>query len=75
GECSSTLLFGGGIRTGYVYGSSDKYAAFPKTNRVDPADIQATIYHCLGLQPDRPMYDLSNRIWPISRGTVIRGIV
>lgn len=75
GECSSTLLFGGGIRPGIVYGSSDRIAAYPKSNPVDPADIQATIYHCLGLNPQTPMHDLSNRIWPISRGQVISGIV
>ena len=75
GECSSTLLFGGGIRPGQVYGSSDRMAAHPKTNPVDPADIQATIYHCLGLDPGRYMRDLSNRVWPISNGKVIRDIV
>ncbi|MFQ5731736.1 MAG: DUF1501 domain-containing protein [Planctomycetaceae bacterium] len=75
GECSTTLLLGGGIRSGQVYGSSDNHAAYPKTNPVDPADIQATIYHCLGLDPRQPMYDLSDRAWPISNGTVIRGLV
>ena len=75
GECSSTLLAGGGIRGGQVYGSSDKHAAFPQTNRVDPADIQATLYLCLGLDPERLMYDLSGRAWPISNGTVIRELV
>ena len=75
GECSSTLLFGGGIRPGQTYGSSDRNAAFPKTDPVDPADIQATIYHCLGLNPKQPMYDLSNRVWPISNGKPIQGIL
>jgi hypothetical protein len=75
GECSSTLLFGGGIRAGMVYGSSDRIAAYPLTNRVDPSDVQATIYHCLGLNPTATMPDLSNRVWPLSQGRVISGIV
>jgi hypothetical protein len=75
GECSSTLLAGGGIRGGQVYGSSDKHAAYPASNRVSPADIQATMYHCMNLKSDRQIFDFSNRQWPISTGHVIRELV
>ena len=74
GECSTTMLFGGGIRPGQVHGSSDRIAAYPASLPVDPSDIQATLYHCLGLDAQLPMYDLSDRVWPISRGKVISGI-
>src|SRR5438477_6182322 len=53
GPCSSTLLAGGGIRGGAVLGASDKQAAFPVTDKVDPIDIQATLYHCLGLDSEQ----------------------
>ncbi len=75
GECSSTLLFGGGIRGGQVHGSSDKAAAYPQSDPVDPADIQATIYHCMGLAPEQVMYDLSHRLWPISNGKVVDALL
>jgi len=75
GECSSTLFFGGGIRGGQVHGSSDRIAAYPKSDPVDPADVQATIYHSLGLNPDQVMYDLTQRAWPVSNGNVIDALL
>ena len=75
GECSSALLAGGGIRGGQVVGSSDKIAAFPASEPVDPVDIQATIYHCLGLGPHLAITDHSQRPWPITAGRVIRRLL
>ena len=75
GECSSTVLAGGGIRGGQVYGASDKNAAYVASDPVEPADIQATIYHCMGLKPSQHMIDFSQRIWPISTGKVIKPLV
>ncbi|MBI4602120.1 MAG: DUF1501 domain-containing protein [Planctomycetes bacterium] len=57
GDCSSTLLALGGIRGGAVHGESDRHGAVPKSDPVDPVDIQATLYHCLGLDPGLVMYD------------------
>ena len=36
---------------GVVHGSSDRYAAYPATNPTTPADLAATVYHCLGVDP------------------------
>lgn len=71
GECSSTLLAGGGIRGGQVHGSSDRNGAYPATDPVDPVDIQATIYHCLGLDSHQMMVDLSGREWPVTAGSAV----
>ena len=49
--CYSIVMAGGGVRGGQVYGSSDRTAAYPSTNPVGPADVAATIYHCLGSIP------------------------
>src|SRR5262249_531773 len=49
--CYSVVLAGGGVRGGRVYGSSDRTASYPATNPVSPADLAATIYHCLGIDP------------------------
>ena len=75
GECSSTLLAGGGIRGGQVYGESDKHAAFPKSDPVDPVDIQATIYRCMGLDPREIMSDHLNRPHPLSAGRVLEQLL
>jgi hypothetical protein len=71
GECSSALLAGGGIRGGTVLGASDKDAAYPIEGRVEPADLQATLLHCLGLNPRQPIYDELQRPHEISTGRVI----
>ncbi|MBT4866503.1 MAG: DUF1501 domain-containing protein, partial [Planctomycetaceae bacterium] len=43
GSVYSTLLAGGGIRDGQVYGSSDNHGAIPKDNPVHVSDFVATI--------------------------------
>lgn len=72
GHCSSALLAGGGIRGGQVFGSSDKHGAFPRSNRVDPVDLHATIYHALGLAPETLITDALGRPLSISAGDPIR---
>jgi hypothetical protein len=71
GDCSTTLLAGGGILAGQVIGASDKLGAYPVTTPIDPVDIQATMYHCLGLDPHTLLNDQLDRPWPISSGRVI----
>ena len=75
GPCSTTLLAGGGIRGGAVYGASDRTAAFPKSDSVDPVDIQATMYHALGLDPEQLIRDQLNRPYTISTGQVIEKLL
>jgi len=55
--CYSLLLAGGGIKGGYVHGSSDSIGARPKSCPVKPADIIATIYQCLGVSPEMELHD------------------
>ena len=40
---------GGGVKTGLVIGSSDKYGAVPADRPVSVPDFVATVYHVLGL--------------------------
>ncbi len=49
GSVFSFVMAGAGISGGQVYGSSDSQGAFPKTNRVEPGHMTATIFHLLGL--------------------------
>jgi hypothetical protein len=71
GHCASVLWAGGGVAGGQVVGSSDKIAAYPRELPVDPADVQATIYHCLGIEPEQEMQDQFQRPVPASVGKVI----
>jgi hypothetical protein len=73
--CYSVLLAGGGIRGGQVYGSSDRAAAFPSTNPVSPADIAATIFHCLGIDPRAHVSDQQGRPLEVSAGNPLHALI
>jgi hypothetical protein len=73
--CYSVVLAGAGIKGGQVYGSSDRAAAYPSTNPVSPADVAATIYHCLGIDPRGETTDQQGRPMVVSRGGVITGLL
>jgi hypothetical protein len=75
GDCSSVLLAGGGLKMGQVIGASDKQGAYPQTDPIDPVDLQATIYHALGLDPRIEIHDQFQRPWTISTGRVIESLV
>lgn len=72
----SLMLAGGGIKGGYVHGSSDKIGARPNTDPVTPAEIIATIYHCLGVPHDLELRDqLGRPLTVVPQGQVIRSIL
>ena len=60
----SILMFGGGIKKGFVYGkTADERPCTTIENPVVMEDLHATIYHALGIAPDtsyvverRPVY-------------------
>jgi len=66
--CYSVFLAGAGIRGGSVYGASDAHAAYVKDRPVRPADVVASVYHCLGIDPEMPVYDRSGRPHPVAQG-------
>ena len=75
GHCFSVALAGGGVRGGVVHGKSDGQAAFPVSGRVEPRDLHATLFHCLGYPPDTELHDTEGRPHPLSRGRVIDEIL
>ena len=60
-QCYTTLLAGGGVKGGYVYGKSDEHARFPEENPVKPEDLAATLFEALGIDPLTEIYDRDNR--------------
>lgn len=75
GHVYSVALAGAGIKGGVVHGSSDPIGAYPASGRVQPQDLTATIFHCLGLDPHAEIHDTLGRPIPISRGDVIQQIL
>jgi hypothetical protein len=75
GSVFSVALAGGGIKGGQVFGASDKIGAQPKEGRVRPEDLSATLFHCLGHQPDAEYLDRLGRPHFLSRGEVLRAIL
>jgi len=57
----STMLAGGGIKGGTVYGSTDGTGKKVKSNPVKPEDFIATIGHGLGLPQDETIYSPTRR--------------
>lgn len=60
-ECYSFLIAGGGVRPGQVYGESDRFGGWPKSNAVHPYDVLATVHHALGIDPATEYRDTLNR--------------
>jgi len=73
--CYSIIMAGGGVRGGQVYGSSDRSAAYPSTNPVSPADVAATIYHCLGIDPGAHVTDQQGRPFVVGTGKPIQALL
>ena len=67
-DCYSVVFAGAGIRGGSVYGASDQQAAYIKDKPVHIRDIVATIYYCLGIDPEMAVYDRAGRPIPIAHG-------
>ena len=72
----SVLLAGGGIQGGQVVGSSDKTGESPDRQPVTPADLAATIFTLLGLDPLRNLQTADGRPIHLSRdGQAIKQLV
>jgi uncharacterized protein (DUF1501 family) len=52
-HCYSALLAGGGVRGGRVIGASDAKAERPHDRPATPADLAATVYHCVGITSEQ----------------------
>jgi uncharacterized protein (DUF1501 family) len=52
-HCYSALVAGGGVRGGRVIGASDRRGEHPHDYPVTPADVAATIHHCVGITTEQ----------------------
>ena len=67
----TVALAGAGVSEGLLYGSSDNQGAFPADLASTPADLHATIFHALGIEPGLMLHDQLNRPLPMCDGQVL----
>jgi uncharacterized protein (DUF1501 family) len=76
GNAMFCLLAGGGVKGGRIVGSTDRLGENPKDRPVTPGDIHATMFHCLGIDPEVSFADHTGRPLPaIEKGAVIEELL
>jgi hypothetical protein len=65
GNAMFCLLGGGGVRGGQVVGSTDHLGQSPKDRPCTPADIHATVYQVMGIDPNYSFLDRTGRPVPV----------
>jgi hypothetical protein len=73
-HCYSVVMAGGGVRGGAVVGASDRFAAYPASDPVTPADLAATIFWRFGLDPASEVRDAQNRPYKLADGQPITAL-
>lgn len=72
----STMLAGGGVKKGLVYGQSDALGGEPEDNKVSVEDFAKTIYHQLGINADKELMSPGGRpIEMVDGGSIIKDIL
>lgn len=73
-SCFSAVFAGAGVRGGQTIGQSDKIGAYPATPPHTPADIAATIYDALGVDPGAELRDRLGRPMRLCTGRPIHAL-
>lgn len=71
----TSVLAGGGVRGGLVYGETDRHGAEVLSHPVAPADLLATMWHQLGIDPATEIRDRLLRPHRVSDGRVLRELL
>ncbi len=73
----STVLAGGGVRGGQMYGATDEFGMNAIENRMHVHDLHATMLHLLGLDHTRLTYRYSGRDFRLTdvHGRVVQSIL
>ncbi|MBX7169174.1 MAG: DUF1501 domain-containing protein [Pirellulales bacterium] len=67
-NCFWAMFAGAGVHGGQVIGRSDAVAAYPLTRAFTHADVGATVYRALGIDPRREIHDLQGRTLVLNHG-------
>ena len=72
----SIVLAGGGMKKGYIHGASDPTGGEPETDPLTVPDLAATVYHQLGINPEKNLIAPGNRPMKIVKdGEVQKGLL
>jgi uncharacterized protein (DUF1501 family) len=73
----SMWLAGGGVKGGYVHGSTDEFGSTAVEKKVHVHDLHATILHLLGIDHERLTFRYSGRDFRLTdvHGEVVREIL
>ena len=74
-QCYTTLLAGGGVKRGFVYGASDKHGEYPAKDPVRPDDLAATMFYLLGIEPNTQVRGNGDRPVMISDGKPVMDVI
>jgi hypothetical protein len=69
--CWSVLFAGAGVKGGQVVGSSDATGGEPKDRPVSPAEVAATVYRALGLDPATSLPGPDGRPLPLAEAAPV----
>ena len=67
-QAYSSMFAGGGIARGRVVGRTDKQAGSVTDRPISPKDVQATVYHLLGIDPHKQYPTPSGQQVPLVTG-------
>ena len=71
----STIVAGAGIHRGKVVGATDNIAGDVVSRPVSPKDLQATMYHLLGIDHHTLIHDSLGRPLPLVEGRIVSEIL
>ena len=72
----SVVLAGGGVKGGYIHGSSNSTASEPEEMAMGPEDLFTTVYHCMGIVADKELMAPGDRpIEIVDGGKVIKDLL
>jgi hypothetical protein len=73
----SVWLAGGGVKGGTAYGATDEFGFEAVENKVEIADLHATILHLLGFDHEKLTYRHAGRDFRLTdiKGSVVKGVI
>jgi hypothetical protein len=74
-HANKVLFAGVGVPAGLIHGRTDRQAAEVTDDPVTPADLTATIFHLLGVDPHSIVHDTQGRTFALSEGRPIAALL
>jgi uncharacterized protein (DUF1501 family) len=76
-DCYTLFMAGGGVKSGFDYGSTDELGFHIAENGVHVHDLQATILHLLGFDHERLVYRFQGRDYRLTdvHGHVVKPLL